>query len=194
MEQALEALQEYIDKSIATVDARQQALIAIAALKEAIKQQEKDSRADYCGSCGQWTGGPVICCHESERNSKPMITKAEAKVLREAIKPQGKMATAPMKPCLNAVMLFPQGSLKREMLDESGEWFSAAGCALIGDLWRVFHSTSAPTIPEGWREFIEAVSEQKPEKPDYWSTCMQCESNIRDAEDLLSTAPKGENE
>jgi hypothetical protein len=44
MEQALEALQEYIDKSIATVDARQQALIAIAALKEAIKQQ----------------GGPVI--------------------------------------------------------------------------------------------------------------------------------------
>jgi hypothetical protein len=43
MEQALEALQEYIDKSIATVDARQQALIAIAALKEAIKQQDEPS-------------------------------------------------------------------------------------------------------------------------------------------------------
>jgi hypothetical protein len=39
MEQALDALQEYIDKSIATVDARQQALIAIAALKEVIKAQ-----------------------------------------------------------------------------------------------------------------------------------------------------------
>jgi hypothetical protein len=39
MEQALDALQEYIDKSIATVDARQQALIAIAALQEVIKNQ-----------------------------------------------------------------------------------------------------------------------------------------------------------
>ena len=58
---------------------------AIAALKGAITQQEKDSRADYCGSCGQWTGGPVICCHESESNPKPLITKAEAKALREAM-------------------------------------------------------------------------------------------------------------
>lgn len=45
--------------------------------------------------------------------------------------------------------------------------------------------TYATIIPEGWREFVERVSKQKPEKPDYWSTCMQCERNISDAEDLI---------
>lgn len=35
------------------------------------------------------------------------------------------------------------------------------------------------------REFIERVAKQKPEKPDYWSSCSQCEHNISDAEDLV---------
>lgn len=33
--------------------------------------------------------------------------------------------------------------------------------------------------------FIERVAKQKPEKPDYWSSCSQCEHNISDAEDLV---------
>jgi len=43
--------------------------------------------------------------------------------------------------------------------------------------------------PVAWREFIEQVAKQKPEKPDYWSSCSQCERNINDAEDLLEATP-----
>ena len=43
--------------------------------------------------------------------------------------------------------------------------------------------------PVAWREFIEQVAKQKPEKPDYWSSCSQCERNINDAEDLLEAIP-----
>jgi septal ring factor EnvC (AmiA/AmiB activator) len=35
------------------------------------------------------------------------------------------------------------------------------------------------------KKFIKEVSEQTPEKPDYWSSCSQCERNISDAEDLI---------
>ncbi len=35
------------------------------------------------------------------------------------------------------------------------------------------------------KKFIKEVSEQTPEKPDYWSSCSQCERNISDAEDLV---------
>lgn len=38
------------------------------------------------------------------------------------------------------------------------------------------------------RAFAEKVSRQKPEKPDYWSSCGQCEHNISDAEDLIDAA------
>ncbi|CAB5512021.1 hypothetical protein LMG26857_01310 [Achromobacter anxifer] len=34
-------------------------------------------------------------------------------------------------------------------------------------------------------EFVREVAQQKPEKPDYWSSCGQCESNSRQADDLL---------
>lgn len=47
----------------------------------------------------------------------------------------------------------------------------------------------AAAIPGEWREFVERVAKQKPEKPDYWSSCSQCEHNISDAEDLLEAAP-----
>ena len=38
---------------------------------------------------------------------------------------------------------------------------------------------------EGMLEFVVRVSKQTPEKPDYWSSCSQCERNSSDAEDLL---------
>ncbi|OQS40592.1 hypothetical protein [Chromobacterium haemolyticum] len=44
-------------------------------------------------------------------------------------------------------------------------------------------------VPEEWREFIECVSKQEPEKPDYWSSCGQCARNIDRAEDLIAAAP-----
>ena len=47
----------------------------------------------------------------------------------------------------------------------------------------------AQGVPDGWREFVQRVAGQKPEKPDYWSACGQCERNISDAEDLLASAP-----
>lgn len=40
-------------------------------------------------------------------------------------------------------------------------------------------------VPAGWCDFVERLSKQKPEKPDYWSTCGQCERNISEAEDLI---------
>ncbi|MBU9404029.1 hypothetical protein KTE13_30285, partial [Burkholderia multivorans] len=33
--------------------------------------------------------------------------------------------------------------------------------------------------------FVQDVSKQKPERPDYWSSCSQCEHNIDRAQDLL---------
>ena len=38
---------------------------------------------------------------------------------------------------------------------------------------------------EKMRAFVIKVSEQTPEKPDYWSSCGQCEHNSSNAEDLL---------
>ena len=34
-------------------------------------------------------------------------------------------------------------------------------------------------------DFIREIAQQKPEKPDHWSSCSQCETNISEAEDLL---------
>lgn len=33
--------------------------------------------------------------------------------------------------------------------------------------------------------FVKDISEQRPEKPDYWSSCSQCDRNIDNARDLL---------
>jgi len=40
---------------------------------------------------------------------------------------------------------------------------------------------------EALRKFVLEVSKQTPEKPDYWSSCGQCGSNISEAEDILAT-------
>lgn len=45
-------------------------------------------------------------------------------------------------------------------------------------------------VPHAIFEFVKSVAEQKSEKPDYWSSCGQCERNISDAEDLLPTPPE----
>lgn len=34
--------------------------------------------------------------------------------------------------------------------------------------------------------FVENISKQRPEKPDYWSSCGQCENNTDDAKELLA--------
>lgn len=36
-------------------------------------------------------------------------------------------------------------------------------------------------------ELLERISKQEPERPDYWSTCGQCERNISDAEDAVAS-------
>jgi hypothetical protein len=45
-------------------------------------------------------------------------------------------------------------------------------------------------VPESFVEFIKGVAQQEPEKPDYWSSCSQCQRNIDDAEELLEAAPQ----
>jgi hypothetical protein len=50
--------------------------------------------------------------------------------------------------------------------------------------WKAEH-LAANAVIDRLGEFVERVSRQKPEKPDYWSSCGQCEHNISDAEDLL---------
>ena len=49
--------------------------------------------------------------------------------------------------------------------------------------------SNAPAVPQGWRDFLTELSKQKPEKPDYWSSCGQCERNSSTAEDLLAATP-----
>ena len=34
-------------------------------------------------------------------------------------------------------------------------------------------------------DFIQEIAKQKPEKPDYWNSCSQCEDNISESEELL---------
>ena len=40
-----------------------------------------------------------------------------------------------------------------------------------------------------YEELVKNISRQEPEKPDYWSSCSQCQRNIEDAQELL---PKDE--
>lgn len=55
------------------------------------------------------------------------------------------------------------------------------------NLWRLGSTPqAAQAVPQEWREFVEKIAKQKPEKPDYWSSCGQCERNANEADDLLS--------
>lgn len=68
-------------------------------------------------------------------------------------------------------------------------WVGTRGEMLAA--WQARASLAQPaSVPAGCQEFVERVSKQKAEKPDYWSSCGQCEHNISDAEDLLAAAPQ----
>lgn len=47
---------------------------------------------------------------------------------------------------------------------------------------------AAPTDAPDAATFIREVAAQKPEKPDYWSSCGQCQRNAERAQDLLDAA------
>jgi hypothetical protein len=36
--------------------------------------------------------------------------------------------------------------------------------------------------------FAQDISKQKPEKPDHWSSCGQCEHNIEQAQDIIESS------
>ena len=50
--------------------------------------------------------------------------------------------------------------------------------------WNQRHGNAASLL-----EFVEQIAKQQPEKPDYWSSCGQCDRNIDEARDLLPNAP-----
>ena len=45
----------------------------------------------------------------------------------------------------------------------------------------------AQSVPDNVLVFLKEVAAQKPEKPDYWSSCGQCSRNQSDAEDILDS-------
>lgn len=58
--------------------------------------------------------------------------------------------------------------------------------------YKAYQAAHKAAVPEQVADFIKQVAKQEPEKPDYWSSCGQCEHNISSAEDLLplvATAP-----
>ncbi|MGF6878399.1 hypothetical protein [Paraburkholderia sp. MM5477-R1] len=58
-------------------------------------------------------------------------------------------------------------------------------------------ATDAATVSDEREAFIADVAAQKPENPDHWSSCGQCERNIERAQDLLaeqSAAPQASTE
>lgn len=82
------------------------------------------------------------------------------------------------------------GAVAYHLIERHGEDWADIGAKM--EAWgkaRFAAPQPAAAIPSEWREFIERVAKQKPEKPDYWSSCSQCEHNISDAEDLLEAAP-----
>lgn len=46
-------------------------------------------------------------------------------------------------------------------------------------------------VAAGLLDFVLRIAKQTPEKPDYWSSCGQCDSNISDAEDLIDARAAG---
>lgn len=60
----------------------------------------------------------------------------------------------------------------------------AYGCN-CNECARKFYQPPAPSPVSGADEFIRDVAAQKPEKPDYWSACGQCERNAERAQDIL---------
>ena len=80
-------------------------------------------------------------------------------------------------------------ALMREFLEEARNLLAQLDAIENACEAEASAAIQAQGVPDGWREFLQRVAVQKPEKPDYWSACGQCERNSSDAEDLLASAP-----
>jgi hypothetical protein len=69
---------------------------------------------------------------------------------------------------------------------------SGATCATCHRPLNDIKQPSADAEDAGVHEFIKDIATQAPEKPDYWSTCGQCERNIQRAQELLDAARAAE--
>ncbi|CAB3654448.1 hypothetical protein LMG26685_02925 [Achromobacter mucicolens] len=68
----------------------------------------------------------------------------------------------------------------------AGYPFARQFANLMWEAWQARASVAAPAAGDArMLEFVREVAQQKPEKPDYWSSCGQCASNISQASDLL---------
>lgn len=66
---------------------------------------------------------------------------------------------------------------------------------LIKEVWHpLFRSEDIVLLSTEAESFIKDVSKQAPEKPDYWSSCGQCDRNIDRAEEILEQAKKDKKE
>ncbi|EKS9914874.1 hypothetical protein BTK97_003658 [Burkholderia multivorans] len=74
-------------------------------------------------------------------------------------------------------------------------WIEQEGIHIVKKLFQTELETNASEAAdaidtllaalEAAAAFVQDVSKQKPERPDYWSSCSQCEHNIDRAQDLL---------
>jgi chromosome segregation ATPase len=78
--------------------------------------------------------------------------------------------------------------LRAEILEERYESANRMRNAALSDL-----EQSEERMRE-LENFVSEVAKQKPEKPDYWSSCSQCERNASNAEELIDAAIKKESE
>lgn len=66
---------------------------------------------------------------------------------------------------------------------------------LILEMWKPLYRLEDIQIIEAEvTEFINDVSQQEPEKPDYWSSCGQCDRNIDRAEEIVDKIKKDKTE
>jgi hypothetical protein len=84
---------------------------------------------------------------------------------------------------------------QRESIEHAATWLARSeDIANQNHAKRLRDFIAASAAPaegrEALDEFIRDVAQQKPEKPDYWSSCGQCERNADRAQDLLESCAK----
>lgn len=66
---------------------------------------------------------------------------------------------------------------------------------LILEMWKpLYRLEDIQIIDNEVKEFIDDVAQQIPEKPDYWSSCGQCDCNIDRAEEIKAKFQEGKKE
>ncbi len=86
--------------------------------------------------------------------------------------------------------------------EKHGEIVFAGGGMEAVDSMNVFVESLRRSVAKAEKQepvavikFLKRLSQQTPEKPDYWSSCGQCERNANEAEELLeSTHPQPKSE